>query len=182
MCSVNGLPDTPDSTCNVFVNDMNHIVVARNITMLLLAAQLPPLDAAELILHVWYSARLSRYMVAAIKKYATEPIADVVAQIQDVPEDSMQAKTWSFGAVEVNVCLLKQQWTALLKILEAEHDLSKTEAERQKVVLDTDFEDMRDYDYCLWSGSRRVTSRRFSETGVIVPFGTCIALFECPNP
>ena len=51
------------------LNDRYVKVVARNIVMLLIAAQLPPAEAAEVILHVWYSARLTRGMLTVIDDY-----------------------------------------------------------------------------------------------------------------
>ena len=51
------------------LNDRYVNFVARNIVMLLIAAQLPPAEAAEVILHVWYSARLTRGMLTVIDDY-----------------------------------------------------------------------------------------------------------------
>ncbi|KAI4245918.1 MAG: hypothetical protein L6R42_010051, partial [Xanthoria sp. 1 TBL-2021] len=54
------------------LNDKNVNVVARNIVILLIAAQLQPAEAAEVILHVWYSARLTKGMLTAINSYVTK--------------------------------------------------------------------------------------------------------------
>ena len=51
------------------LNDKYVNVVAGNIVMLLIAAQLPPAEAAEVILHVWYSARLTKGMLTVIEDY-----------------------------------------------------------------------------------------------------------------
>lgn len=69
MSTVNGLPDTYGGTMTCVLNDKYINVVARNIVMLLIAAQLPPAEAAEVILHVWYSARLIRGMLTVIDDY-----------------------------------------------------------------------------------------------------------------
>ena len=150
--------------------------------MLLLAAQLPPLDAAELILHVWYSGRLSQSMLAALEKYVKEPVADIVAKIKERPSDVMQSKKWTYGAVEMTVCLFKPQWTTLLQILDAKHEVQKTEQERRKVVLAPTRIDYRERELYTLSGSRRMCSAKFRETGVLAPFGSCLDQFDCSNP
>ena len=182
MYSLNGLSNSYGGTCSIVINDKNYNVVARNITMLLLAAQMPPLDAAELILHVWYSGRLSKGMLAAIEKCVKEPVAAVVAKIQGKPSDVMQLKKWTYGAVRMTVCLYKPQWTTLLQILEAKHEVQKTEGQRRKVVLAPNRLDYRDRELYSLSGSRRMCSTKFRETGVLAPFGSCLERFDCSNP
>ena len=182
ICTVNGLSSSYNGTCAIVLNDKNYNVVARNITMLLIAAQLPPLDAAELILHVWYSGRLSKGMLAAIEKYVKEPVADIVAKIKGKSDHVLQSKKWTYGAVEMTVCLYKPQWTTLLQILEAKHEVQKTEQERRKIVLAPTRIDYRERELYILSGPRRMCSAKFRETGVLAPFGSCLEQFDCSNP
>ncbi|KAL8792020.1 MAG: hypothetical protein Q9195_005361 [Heterodermia aff. obscurata] len=182
ICSVNGLSNSYKGTCAIVLNDKNYNVVARNITMLLLAAHLPPLDAAELILHVWYSGRLSQGMLDAIKKYVKEAVAEVVAKIKGKSDNVMQSKKWTYGDVEMRVCLYKPQWNTLLQILEAKHEVQKTEQERQKIVLAPSRIDYRDRELYKLSGPRRLCTTKFRETGVLAPFGSCLEQFNCSNP
>ena len=150
--------------------------------MLLLAAQLPPVDAAELILHIWYSGRLSQSMLAAIEKYVKEPVADVVTKIKGISDVNMQSKKWTYGAVTMTVCLYKSQWITLLQILEAKHEVQKTEEERRKVVLAPTRIDYRERELYSLSGPRRMCSTKFRETGILAPFGSCLDQFDCSNP
>lgn len=182
MCSVNGLPGIYKGACNVVVNDKNYNVAARNIIMLLVATQLPPADAAEVILHFWYSARLTQGMLRIIDKYVKDPVAELVAKLQKKPNDVLLSKRWTYGAVDVVVRLYKQQWTILLQILESKHDVTKTEAERLKVVLAPSRIDYRDRELYGISGSRRICSTKFRESGVLAPFGTCLDHFDSSNP
>ena len=114
MVSINSLPTTYKGTCTSVLNDKNMGIVARNIIMLLISAQLPPADAAELVLHIWYSARLTQGMLAAIDKHATQPIANIVTKIKDKDDDVMQSKKWTFGTAEIIVRMYKPQWKNLL--------------------------------------------------------------------
>ena len=182
MCTVNGLPPNYTSRCDTILNDKNMNIVARNIVMLLIAAQLPPPEASELILHIWYSARLTKGMVAAVDKHAREPIANIVSKVKGKANDVIQSKRWTFGTAEISVRLFKPQWTNLLHILDAKHDIAKTEEERRKVVLAPSRSDYRDRELFNLPGFGRLCSTRFRETGVLAPFGSALDDFDCPNP
>ncbi|KAG7002098.1 hypothetical protein G7Y79_00029g063940 [Physcia stellaris] len=182
MCSVNGLPGTYKGVCNVVLNDKNFNVAARNIIMLLVATRLPPADAAEVIVPLWYSARLTQAMLKIVEQYVKDPVAELVAKLQGKPEDVLLSKKWTYGASEVVVRLYKQQWTTLLQILESKHDVTKTEAERLKVVLAPSRVDYRDRELYGISGFRRICSTKFRESGVLAPFGSCLDQFQWSNP
>ena len=182
MCTINGLPTAYKGKCTSILNDKNMTIVARNIIMLLISAQLPPQEAAELIIHLWYSARLNRGMLDALDKYAREPIADIVSKIKEKPNDVIQSKKWTFGTAEITVRLYKPQWTTLLQILDTKHNITKTEQERLKVVLAPSRIDYRDRELCNLPGSSRLCSTRFRTTGVLAPFGSALSHFDCANP
>ncbi|KAL8858534.1 MAG: hypothetical protein Q9178_004828 [Gyalolechia marmorata] len=139
--------------------------------MLLISAQLPPAEAAEVILHLWYSARLTQGMLTLIDKHVRKLIADVLFKIKDRANNVLQSKKWTFGSVEVTVCLYRPQWATLLQILDTKHDIGTTEKERRRVVLAPHRVDYRERQlYCL-PAYMRLCSTRFKETGVLAPFG-----------
>ncbi|KAL8640808.1 MAG: hypothetical protein Q9226_008703 [Calogaya cf. arnoldii] len=182
MSTINGLPNTYEGKTTCVLNDKNLNVVARNVVMLLIAAQSPPVEAAETILHVWYSARLTKGMLAAINKYARELIEDLNLKIKDKSDKVLQSKRWPFGSVEVTVRLTKPQWKTVLSIIDAKHDLSKTEEERRKVVLAPHRLDYRERELHTLSGFSRLGSMRFRETGVLAPLASVLGHFDYPNP
>ncbi|CAL8583940.1 hypothetical protein XPA_009550 [Xanthoria parietina] len=150
--------------------------------MLLIAAQLPPAEAAEVILHVWYSARLTRGMLTVIDDYVRKLVADVVFKIKDKADNVLQSKKWTFGSTDITVRLTKSQWKTLLAIIDAKPDLSKTEEERRKVVLAPHRLDCRDRELLTLPGFGRLCSARFRETGVLAPLAWSLERFDCPNP
>ncbi|KAL8690630.1 MAG: hypothetical protein Q9218_003964 [Villophora microphyllina] len=180
--SLNRLADYPTGTCTTIVNDYNYFLVARSVAFLLLAAALPPSEAAEIIIHIWYSARLTVHMVAALDKYVTKEIAEVNTYLQDRSDNIAQEMIWRFGTTVIKACLYKSQWKAIHDMLAARHDVVKTERERKKIVLASDRADHRDRELCLLSSSQRMGAVKFRETGVLAPFGTCLDPFDRPNP
>lgn len=186
------------------LNDRYINVVARNIVMLLIAAQLSPAEAAEVILHVWYSARLTRGMLTVIDDYVrkvrlvpafldftfskisglthVQPVADVVFKIKDKSDNVLQSKKWTFGSTDITVRLTKLQWKTVLAIIDAKPELSKTEEERRKVVLAPHRLDCRERELINLPGFGRLCSARFRETGVLAPLAWSLERFDCPNP
>lgn len=94
----------------------------------------------------------------------------------------LQSKKWTFGSAEVTVRLTKSQWKTLFAIIDAKHDLSKTEEERQKVVLAPHRLDYRERELHTLPGFRRLCSTRFRETGVLAPLALVLEHFDSPNP
>lgn len=97
-------------------------------------------------------------------------------------DNVLLSKKWTFGSAEVTVRLYKPQWSTLLQILDAKHNITKTEQERRKVVLAPHRVDYRERELCYLSGSRRLCSTRFREAGVLAPIGLVLEHFTTPNP
>lgn len=149
--------------------------------MLLLAAQLPPLAAAELILHVWYSAKLTQSMLRALDKYVRQPIADVVGNVDSLANINLLSKTWTFGATEITVRLYKQQWNALLAMF-SEQNVDTTEEEREKVVFAADRQDLLELELYKSPVGMRSSILKLKKTGILAPFGSSLKHFDCSNP
>ncbi|KAL8726781.1 MAG: hypothetical protein Q9181_005920, partial [Wetmoreana brouardii] len=106
----------------------------------------------------------------------------VVCKIKNKSNEVLLLKSWDFGSAEISVRLFKPQWTLLLQIIEAKHDVTKTEQERRKVVLTLSRVDYRDRELYTLSGSWRMCSSKSRDTGVLAPFGLHLDHFKRPNP
>lgn len=156
--------------------------MCRNVVILLIAVLLPPVEAADLMLHVWYSGRITSSMQKMLKESVRSLIADVVEKIKSKNNHVLLSKTWTFGPREVSVRLYKPQWSFLLKMLDSHHDVSETEKHRLHVMLNgTRLDHFERYLYSQ-TPAGRVCSHRMRETGVLLPFGSCLEPFQCSNP
>lgn len=182
MCSIKELPSTYRGVCTSIINDKFINVVARNVVTLLLTAQLPPLVAAELVVHFWYSARLTHEMLATIDKYVRGPVAEVFAKVDKKSDSALLSKIWTFGGTGIRVLSYKPQWATLHRIIEAKHDVLQTEQNRRDVALAASRIDHWERELYTLSGSRRKCSARFRETGVLLPYGSCLDHFDRSNP
>lgn len=149
--------------------------------MLLLGMLQPPSVAAEVILHVWFSARLTSPILQKFKEIGPL-IADVVGKIRDRRADVLLSKTWSFGTRQVSVRMYKKQWNTLLAMLDADHDVAETERNRLHIMLNATRLDYQERHLLFLPPAQRVCSHKMRKTGVLVPFGSSLEQFNCPNP
>ncbi len=168
--------------CTCVINDQDPVVVYRNVVILLIAVLLPPVEAADLMLHVWYSGRINSSMQKTLKESVHPLIADVVGKIKSKKDDILLSKTWTLGRGEISVRLYKKMWSFLLKMLDSHHGVSETEKNRLHVMLNASRLDHLERHLYSQTPAGRVCSHKMRETGVLLPFGSCLDKFQCPNP
>lgn len=113
MVSVIALPEAFDQTCICVLNDRDTVVNCRTIVRLLILMFLQPPVAAELVLHVWYSARLTSGMIQSLHRSVKRLIADVVPEIVVRSRSVLLSKTWTFGTGSVSARLYTERWNFL---------------------------------------------------------------------
>lgn len=182
MESVNALPANYQKTCTCVLNDRDDVVVCRNIVLLLIAMLLPPVFASEVMLHIWYSARLKPYMLLAVREHVAPLIVDVVRKIKRSSKRVLLSKTWTFGSRIVSARLYKDQWTSLLAMISQNHDLVDTEPNRRFIMFHETRLDTRERYLCSLTPMRRLCSDKTRRYGVLVPFGASLEGFRVPNP
>ena len=180
--SVVKLPGNYQGTCTCVVNDRDPIVVCRNVVIFLVSVLLPPAEAADLMLHLWYSGRIKSSMLEQLRTSVRNLIADVVDKIKNKRDDVLLSKTWLFGPREISVRLYKYQWSCILKMLDSQHEVVETEKHRLDIMLNASRLDHQERHLSTLSPARRACSRRMRETGVLAPFGYCLERFEYCNP
>jgi hypothetical protein len=97
------LPPTVTQLVHAVINDREIAVVARNAIWLLFALSTPseptiddsgPLDTAEMLIHLWYSAFMPKEVLSAVQKSVKPLIAEVYAKIKDKHSATRLGKTW----------------------------------------------------------------------------------------
>ena len=99
------LPATATQRIHAAINDREFAVVARNAILLLFALNSPnsaatnsssPLDTAEALIHLWYSAFLPAKVVSTVQEVVKPLIADVCAKIAHKDQAVRLGKSWEF--------------------------------------------------------------------------------------
>ncbi|KAK4113195.1 hypothetical protein N656DRAFT_824922 [Canariomyces notabilis] len=188
------LPATVTQPVHATINDREFAVVARNAIWLLFALSTPseptaddngPLDTAEMLTHLWYSAFMPQEVLSAVQKAVKPLIAEVCAKIKDKHSASCLGKTWQFpSGRNLRLVLKKEQWFALEKMLDVPEGFTfdKATKVRHGVTLAPERADYRDrWDFKEPTASMRIARRQFREDGLLLPFGHPRDLYKTPN-
>ena len=180
--SIVGIPDSYDGTVMCIINDKDQLIVARNVVLLLTSLVFPPVIAAEIMLHIWYSARLKPKMLQDVKDRVRPLIVQALKKFEQKNDNTLLSETWTFGSRALSRSLYKHQWESTLRLLDAKHPVSNSEAHKQYVMLNATGMDVLEHCLSEMSPSRRVCTVKRRESGMFLPFGSCMEEYTCPNP
>lgn len=190
--SVIGLPKDYRGTLTCIVNEEDPLHVVRNVMILMASMLLPPRKAAEFMLHLWYSARLTSEMSDVISHIRTL-ISAAIETFDSTGENNLCRSTWKFGTQQLSLCLNKDAWSLVVRILSSPHlglDIELgfrkpdrgAEDRRRAVMLTPHLLDQREAHLFDLPPSQRLSAQRTRETGILSPFGSDIAAFTHANP
>lgn len=183
IASINQLPGTYKNILTTTVNDPFLMACTQNLLTLLLCCILPPPEAAEVVLHLLYSARLTSPQLDSLRRTVRPLVADVVQKIEAKRDnDTIFSRTWKFGTVEVMARLTKKQWESVLRVLDKKYLAFETERERRERVQDPKGRDEREQSLYNLKPGKRVAVQKMREDGVLLPFGGSDGAFVCVNP
>jgi hypothetical protein len=152
--------------------------------MLLLTLMIiDPVEAAETVLHFWYSALVRP--IDFLRVQLLRPIIEGVCnKITDQAAGPLQAKTFTFDSCSVRVVLKKEGWTALLAFLNVPVGLTTQRAHKIRIAVTMAPHrlDFRPRDLMLQQPEHRICKERFREDGILLPFGYSRKKFTIPNP
>lgn len=174
IMTVNDLPDNYKGKCDILCNDLNGIVVNRNLVMLfvLLTAGADIVEAAELAVHLMYSAALSPAMAKYIRQ-CTETIYGTHGRESGVWDTRGTGKIRSL------------QWIShiqpALQMFRSTYKLPGALANMRSVMWSPERVDYRDRYLSTLEPGHRVAFSRFRTTGVLAPFAVDVQHFTEPN-
>lgn len=178
------LPITYEGKCELIINDKDFDIVARNAILLLTALVFDPIEAADIMIHIWYSAFITELYLWKLREKVLPLIEDVCKKVAGRPGQSLQSKTWTFGTRSISLVLPKASWDLLPSFFKVPDGLSASKA--QKVMVDTTLPpSRRDYverEFYARPPAWRVCATKFRTDGIILPFGHSRKDFTMPNP
>ncbi|EJT69198.1 hypothetical protein GGTG_13307 [Gaeumannomyces tritici R3-111a-1] len=186
IMSIGKLPQEYKHDVSVVLNDKEFDVVARNVILLLIFATIQNADtAADCVLHVFYSAFITKSHMDILTIMLRPLVQDVCTKTEGKDQEALLAKTWTLkDGVQMRVVLSRRQWLRLLAMTEAPKKIKigKAKATRDKVVNARAREDYRDRHMLCQIPHMRMGSNKFYADGMLLPFGTPRADFTMPNP
>ncbi|KAJ7483321.1 hypothetical protein FB451DRAFT_1169926 [Mycena latifolia] len=174
IMTVNDLPDDYSGKCDILCNDLNAVVVNRNLVILfvLLSPGIDMADAVELAVHLMYSAALTPAMASYIRQ-CTEAI---------YATHGAQSGVWDTrGAGKIRSLQRFPDLRSALQMLRSEYTLSDALASMRSVMWSPSRVDQLDRHLSSLEPNHRVSFSRFRTTGVLAPFTADVSHFTEPN-
>lgn len=183
--TVNSLPTNYTETLHFHINHEAPAVTFRNTIILLLAMMQPVELAVDTIIHLWYSALLTRpmlerirnrvlpYLNHALEEYrkANPSTQDLVLEWPTPPGVNCKAQ---FAFTLTDVILLQQ-------LVATEHDKTAAMQDRANMMYLPQFIDAVELHMYNQRPQWRSSLDRYQQTGVLSPFGACLEAFDVVN-
>ncbi|KAF3070952.1 hypothetical protein GL218_00779 [Daldinia childiae] len=192
--TIRNLPPDFKHQVKMTINDRDFDITARNAIILLLALSSlegepdqPDFERlAETLIHVWYSAALTKDTLSELRSRVKPLINEACERTVDKQPDIFVGKEWVFkSGSSLLLVLKKEDWARVLEFLDVPEDLTleKSRKIRQAITLAPEREDYRDRWYFKdASPSMRVAKQRYREDGLLLAFGHPRIGFDYPNP
>lgn len=191
--TITSLPSEKYSQLRIDLNDREIAVVERNLIMLLLAFhasqsfdgdEADRRRMAEMIIHVWYSAFITREMQGFLQDEIGPLLKEVEGEVKKATSNRKIEKTWTFkNGISLRALLNVEQWKRLLSSLDCTLTHDTAVQIRHAVTLANSRVDYRDrWHFKMNSPFMRAVDQRFREDGILLPFGRSRSGFDIPNP
>lgn len=140
----------------------------------------------DTIIHVWYSAFLTRDIVQYLEEKIQPLLEQVRHHLDGKALDTEIIHTWEFsGGSYLSLALPVVRWNYVINSLKTPPALSYqvAKARMQHVTLDPRKRDAREYHYSKMTDSPhlRMAYQKFLEDGMLLPFGHSRLDFVYPN-
>ncbi|KAI2631779.1 hypothetical protein GGS21DRAFT_491683 [Xylaria nigripes] len=185
ILSVASLPQSYHGPLNVVMNDKKIDIVARNIIFLLIFFVEVDADvAADCVLHVWYSALITKSCHKILLKKVKPMVQNVCDRIAYKYGSTLFGKTWRFGQNSLRLVLSRDNWFALLGYFDIAKHLNNNNVQlsRRRIVYAPESVDYADRALCLQTPTGRLAVSKFRKDGLLLPFGHPREAFTLPNP
>ena len=181
MQTIISLPENYSGHLDILMNDINPLVTARNVMLLLLLGTIVDEDmAVDVALHFWYSvfmpaehhiqicSAVTPFMHHALERYRSG------SGLASPYLLGSRSRLYTTAAEELK--LVFQHYISSESI-----SIEAAQAEYDRVRQIPSRQDFRDRMYCQLKPSHRVAFQQYRHHGIVLPFGATNAHFNFPN-
>lgn len=172
--TVNELPEDYSGTIKVVLNDLNTIVVCRNIMILAILGTIPDIEeAAEHALHLWYSVfQPISYQTRILPRILeSQTLQNLTGKRAQLTHSTSMHTTFSTNTIAYLMDILRAPALDPDVASNALNDIMNAPQRG----------DYRDRYYASIKPSHRVAFERWRSSGLILPFGAANAHLAIPN-
>lgn len=174
MKSINALPDEYNGHLRILINDVNPLVVSRNIALLLILGQIPDEAlAADVALHFWYSV----FMPAEYRIMLSAAIGKYLASINNKDKSFKLGSESSLSSKLLDI--VGYFFAHMMR--NKEDEVARAQAEYSRIRELPSRQDYRDRMYSRLRPSHRLAFKEYRRFGIVLPFGAINAHFNVLN-
>lgn len=186
ITTICALPETFGGMLTCVVNNGGIQNTLRNFMMLQILATKDPKLAAEIVIHLWFSARLPPKVVALIKEVVLPTMERMLLDWPAGSTSPLEARSYDDEG-PLDTCTLTMSFTrtqliSMLQIFRASYDPSVTLAQRSSVFSSALTKDPRDLEYAMQRPEWRTSTEKYRKTGVLAPLRADLGAFTAANP
>ncbi|GJE90137.1 zf-MYND and DUF4470 domain-containing protein [Phanerochaete sordida] len=171
--TVNGLPEDYAGQVTVLMNDISDYVTLRNILMLRILAKIKnKRRAADIALHLWYTAFIPDMYHTEIQSLATEVI---------ISTSSTRTQLGPQAFLDVSIDQDVRMLCGALLTSYEQYSMADAANELSRVRFDPARIDLRHRQWARCEGSHRLALLEYHRFGLVLPFGGHNAKFNSPN-
>ena len=182
VTTISKLPPSYTGHCEIVLNNEDDGVVVRNFIMLYIAMTCPPRAAAETILHLLYSVKLTEEIDLLVKQVLHPILLEVINEVLDESSPTRLIRTWPTRNGPLKAVFSDDQWRLIARCLMLPISGNTWEHKRRAVMNAPHRIDVADQRLYKFSGERRMCDVRFRETGMLLPFSSSDEVYKVPNP
>jgi len=141
--------------------------------MLMDTKGVPPEEAAEIVLHLWYSA--------AVTQKQSVQLVNCVSRLFAQPASTLKNAYSAGPDIALTYHYEPSTMTLLGDLVQSDYEWREAAEEMRRVTLAPPRIDYRERYIASLSPFHRVSSTRIRETGILLPFGMPTTDFTQPN-
>lgn len=179
ILTVNSFPDDHSGKIRILLNDIDITVAGRNAVILFILlsdSSLEIEEAAELCLHLQYSAALTYYQATYVSQRLASLFSDTTA---GYGQSACDKEVLLRGGGTLHLSLT--EISTVVDMITSTYSLSSAIRHMQQITLAPSRRDYVDRYLFSLRGAHRVAEMHLRTTGILVPFGASTAHFTEPN-
>ncbi|GJE88932.1 zf-MYND and DUF4470 domain-containing protein [Phanerochaete sordida] len=174
LSTINALPPDYPGQVTVLMNDRDQHITIRNILILQLLGRIPnKRRAADMALHLWYSAFVP-------KAYGAE-LVGIGMELCGKNADELQLQLGEHATLNANMSADMRKLCSASIMSSFKWKTEQAQKELRRVRQDPSRVDVRHRAWAQCRGSHRLARDAYNRTGLVLPFGAHAAHFDTPN-
>lgn len=154
----------------------------RSILLLIVFSSLPPAEAAEAAVHLWYSPKLPSSTMAKLRSVFSTKLDKMRQHLRGDNDGLLSTNIQLSDSCSMRCALPRHFWKELFHVLDSRISSGTATSMRHIITLAPHRIDYRERHLFTIAPQYRLSKMRYYEDGLVLPFGAERSSFTEPNP